>query len=159
MKPAALWPIAVIGALVVTVVANVVLLLAANDPGDRAVVEPDYYRKAVAWDRTMAQEAVNDSLGWSVEAALEATAGGPVVRARVADRGGKPLTGARVSVVGIHNLVAGSPVEGPLRETAPGDYEAALPFRRAGLWELRFLVKHGHESLTAQVQRELADRP
>lgn len=159
MKPAALWPVAVIGALVVTVVANVLLLFAANDPGGRAVVEPDYYRKAVAWDSTMAQEAANDSLGWSVDARLEAAAGESVVRARVADRAGVPIEGARVSVVGIHNVDAGNPVAGALRETTPGDYEAALPFRHAGLWELRFLVQHGHESVTARIRRDLSARP
>ena len=158
MKPAALWPAAVIGALGVTVVANVVLLVASNDPR-HAVVEPDYYRKAVAWDSTMAQAARNDSLGWSADATLESDAAGATLRARIAERGGAPLTGGRVSVVGIHNLDAGAPIAGDLRESAPGVYEATLPFRRAGLWELRLLVNRRSDSFTADLRRELARRP
>ncbi len=158
MKPATLWPIAVIGALVVTVAANMVLLFAANDPR-QAVVEPDYYRKAVAWDSTMAQEARDDSLGWSVQAELAPAAEGALIHARVADRQAAPVSGARVSVVGIHNLDAGNPVAGRLRETAPGEYSASLPFRRAGLWELRFRVEDRSNSFTADLRRELIRTP
>ena len=31
-------------------------------------VEPNYYAKALAWDQTMAQQARNEALGWSVSA-------------------------------------------------------------------------------------------
>lgn len=158
MKPATLWPLAVIGALAVTVVANLGILVAANDSG-HAVVEPDYYRKAVAWDSTMAQEARDDSLGWSVQAEFEPAEGGARLRAHVADRHGAPVSGAHVSVAGIHNLDAGHPIVGALSETAPGEYEALLPFRRTGLWELRFRVENHGGSFTADLRRELTRNP
>ena len=158
MKPAALWPAAVIGALVITVAANVVLLMAAND-SRHAAVEPNYYQKAVAWDSTMAQESRNEALGWSVDATLERMAEETLVRARFADRTAAPLAGARVAVEGIHNLDSGKRVRGELRETAPGVYEAVLPLRRAGLWELRFTVDRRGEHFTAELRRELKRQP
>jgi nitrogen fixation protein FixH len=158
MKPAALWPAAVIGALVVTVAANVVLLMAANDPR-HAVVEPGYYRKAIAWDSTMAQEGRNEALGWTVAANLESTPGGAVLRARLADRAALPLSGARVTVEGIHNLDSGTRVRGELRETSAGRYEATLPLRRRGLWELRFTVNRLGERFTADLRQDLDRRP
>jgi len=158
MKPATLWPAAVIGALVVTVAANIVILVAANDPR-HAVVEPNYYRKAVAWDSTMAQAGRNEALGWSVAANLDATSDGAIVRARLSDHAAAPLTGARVVVEGIHNLDSGGRVRGALRETEAGAYEAALPFRRSGLWELRFTVDRQGEHFTADLRRELNHLP
>jgi hypothetical protein len=69
MNGAKLWPIAVVSVLAVTVAANVVLLVQAGDP-DAAGIEPDYYRRAVAWDSTLAQERRNISLGWQLAAEL-----------------------------------------------------------------------------------------
>ncbi len=158
MKPATLWPAAVIGALVVTVVANVVLLMAAND-SRHAAVEPNYYQKAVAWDSTMAQEGRNEALGWNVDATLERMAEEALVRARFADRTAAPLAGARVVVEGIHNLDSERRIRGELQETAPGVYEAMLPMRRAGLWELRFTVDRRGEHFTAELRRELTRLP
>ncbi len=158
MKPAALWPAAVIGALVVTVVANVVLLMAANDPRHSAV-EPNYYRKAVAWDSTMAQEGRNEALGWRIATTLEATAEGALVRAQLSDRAAVPLSGARVRLEGIHNLDSGRRVLGELRETGPGTYEAVLPLRRSGLWELRVTVDRQGDRFTADLRRDLNHRP
>ncbi len=158
MKPAALWPAAVIGALVVTVAANVVLLMAAND-SRHAAVEPNYYQKAVAWDSTMAQESRNEALGWSADATMERVDDEALVRARFTDRTAAPLVGARVAVEGIHNLDSERRIRGELRETAPGIYEAVLPLRRAGLWELRLTVDRRGEHFTAELRRELNRQP
>lgn len=158
MKPAALWPAAVIGALVVTVAANVVLLMTANDPRHSAV-EPNYYQKAVAWDSTMAQEGRNEALGWSLVATLEEVSEGAIVRAQVSDRAAAPVSGARVQVVGIHNLDSGRRLRGELREIEPGVYQALLPLRRTGLWELRFTVDRQGDHFTADLRRDLNRQP
>lgn len=60
MKPAALWPLAVIGVLAVTVGANVWLIQVAREPNG-AVIEPDYYRRAVAWDSLAARQGRSDA--------------------------------------------------------------------------------------------------
>ncbi|MEZ4456629.1 MAG: FixH family protein [Gemmatimonadales bacterium] len=59
-----------IGVLAITVGANGYMLYEANR--GMAAVEPDYYQKAVDFDSTMAQARRNASLGWRVDAALDA---------------------------------------------------------------------------------------
>ena len=51
--------------LALTVAGNLWVMRIANaDPSFS--VEPDYYRKAVDWDSTMAQRARNEALGWQL---------------------------------------------------------------------------------------------
>jgi hypothetical protein len=70
-------------------------------------VEPDYYRKAVAYDSTLAQERHDAQLGWQ----LTATTGGlDPAGTRSRGAGGsrwRPLAGAVVTSAAIHNLDAG----------------------------------------------------
>ena len=155
MKPAALWPAAVIGALVVTVGANIAILVLAND-SDKAVVEPNYYEKAVAWDSTMAQGRRNESLGWSIRATLAPGGKGARLQATLSDRAGAPLEGAAIRVEAIHNADAARRIEGVLRDAGGGAYEADLPCRHAGLWELRFTAERGGDRFTEDLRRELA---
>lgn len=155
MNSARMWPIAVVAMLAVTVAANVVLLVQAGDR-EAATIEPDYYRKAVEWDSTLAQRARNAALGWTLEAALGASgAEDASLTVRVADRAGAPIAGARVAVEAFHNRVP-LPVRGVLRPVSPGRYAGTLPLRRPGLWELRFEVVRAGERFTATARREAA---
>jgi len=154
MKVASLWPIAIVGVLAITVGANGYLVYKAGDPSVY-VVEPDYYRKAVAWDTTLAQLARDAALGWKLDASLGPVGpAGAVVRMTLADSTGAPIAGARVALEAVNNLDGGHYVHARLTEAAPGTYvaEAALP--RAGLWELRFDVTHGRDRFTADLRRD-----
>jgi nitrogen fixation protein FixH len=132
------WPWLVSAALLFTVGVNVVMFVAASSDLNGSVVEPDYYRKAVEWDRTMARRAASDSLGWRTTARFER---GPadsvllVVAATAADGG--PLTGVRFTATLIHNLDAARPVRVALTERAEGRYVAPAPRSHRGLWEVR----------------------
>jgi nitrogen fixation protein FixH len=153
-----LWPLALALVLALTVVANVAMWIVAADPNGSAV-EPDYYRKALAWDRVQAQQRANAGLGWTVRPrfAFGAGSGSPsVLEATVLDAEGRPLEGARVSVTAIHNALAGSPIVLLLAPEQPGVYAGRADFPRAGLWELRFLVTRGGRSFTADLR---ADAP
>ncbi len=166
MSPARLWPIAIVAVLIVTVAANAVLLYEASDR-EAAAVEPDYYRRALAWDSTLAQERRNASLGWRLAAEL-GTPGpeGTPLLVRLADMRGFPVARAEVTVEAIHNRAATQPVRATLRpveqgaegahgaEGADGAYAAALPLAHRGLWELRFVVRRGGERFTASLRRE-----
>jgi len=160
MRSGKWWPLAIAGVLGVTVAANVFLLYAANDR-NAAVVEPDYYRKAVAWDSTAAQSARSARLGWRVDAAILPLdrAGTGEVHVRVTRPDGAPVAGARVGCTAIHNLDA---AQRPYAETvldADGAGVIVLPLRRAGLWELRFGVTRGAERFTASLRREAGFAP
>ena len=154
MKPAALWPVAVVGVLAVTVGANLWLLVLSREP-NAAVVEPDYYHKAVAWDSTMAERSRSDGLRWTLDATLGAAGrDGGSVTARLADSTGAPLTGARVRLEAVTNLDAAHHVVADLPETAPGLYAGHAGLTRPGLWELRFTATRGGERFLATLRRD-----
>jgi nitrogen fixation protein FixH len=153
VKPAALWPLAVIGVLAVTVGANVWLIQVAREPNG-AVIEPDYYRRAVAWDSLAARQGRSDALGWRADAALSAAGGGMHVRATLVDSLGAPIAGCAVAVVAVHNLAAATPVRVTLAETAPGVYEADAALGRPGMWELRLTATRGADVFLASLRRD-----
>lgn len=137
MKRGWQWPLLVTAALLFTVGVNVVMLFAAGGDPNGTVVEPDYYRKAVEWDRTMARRAASDRLGWVSTAEVGALAAGRRdVRVTLRDRDGAPITDAAVEVTLIHNLDAAVPVHGTLR-AQDGGYAASFEIPRGGQWEVR----------------------
>lgn len=159
MKPAALWPLAVIGVLAVTVGANVWLIQVAREPNG-AVIEPDYYRRAVAWDSLAARRGRSAALGWRADAALSAgTAAATHVRATLADSLGAPVAGCTVALEAVHNLAAATPARVTLAETAPGVYEADAALGRPGMWELRLTATRGADVFLASLRRDAPRGP
>ena len=153
MSGARLWPIAVAVVLALTVAANVALLVTAQGP-DAAVPEPDYYRKAVAHDSTLAQLARDAELGWHADAQLVRERGGVRVEIALSTATGTPIDGAQVHVEGIHNLDPTHPLERTLSPAARGRYAALAPPLHAGLWELRVDVHRAADRFTASVRAE-----
>ena len=146
-----LWPLLLAGLLVLGVGTNLLLLaVAAGDPS--FAVEPDYYRKGVEWDRTLAQGRTNARLGWRL--ACDVRQG--TVQVTLQDRGGAPLRGAALSVEAFHNARAGRIVKGTLVDGGSGTYRARLPILRPGLWELRFRAEQGGSAFTETVTYEVA---
>ena len=153
MKPAMLWPVAIVCVLAITVAANIVLIVAANDPNGSAV-EPDYYRKAVAFDSTMAERSADLKLGWRAEALLgRPSSRGTPLLVRLLDANGAPLDGAVVGVVAVHNLDAGHPVRGAVVGEGAGRYGASLPLAHEGRWELRLSVQRGSQRFSADLHQ------
>jgi hypothetical protein len=159
-----LWPIAIVGVLAVTVVANVAILQVASEP-DHFTMEPEAYAKAVAWDSILEVRAASAALGWHATGRVVAVEGVPA-RARVivtlCDRGGRPVEGALVRVEAIHNRQARR-----LRATLPasagaggaagaaGEYAATLPLSRPGLWELRVDAERAGERFVTSLRADL----
>lgn len=159
MKPGQLWPAAMIAVLALTVIANLAVLSLAHDP-DAAIVEPDAYPRAVAWDSTAARRDASDALGWTAVAAIGALEGaGESARADVqvtiVDRDGRPVDGASVTVEAIHNREIRRP-SAELAARGGGAYAAAMPLPRAGLWELRVQADRGGDHFTTSLR---ADAP
>jgi nitrogen fixation protein FixH len=151
------WPVVIVALLVGSAGANIGFMIVANRDASFAV-EPDYYRKAVEWDRTMAQETRNAELGWKVSARLEPGVGS---RARlvtlVRDRAGAALAGAAVLVEAFPSARAREIASVALEPTADaGVYAGALPSARPGLWELRVRVTRGGEVFTRTLSQDLA---
>ncbi len=153
-KVGALWPVAIVGVLALTVGANIWVMVVARDP-HAAAIEPDYYNKAVAWDSTLAEQHRSEQLGWLVDVVLlDASPSGAVVRVQLRDRTGRALSGARVRVEAIHNLQADARIEAALGELGEGEYSAHMPLPRPGQWELRLDVTQGKDRWVSSVRRE-----
>lgn len=164
------WPTLIVLALLGNVALGVTLMrVAADDP--HFAVEPDYYRKAVAWDSAQALAAATAALGWHAEPVVGAVAGdAPVpVAVQLTDREGRPLEGAAVALEARAVAHAAEPLAAPLAPgAAPGRYEAMLPVARTGLWELRVQVVRGSDLAAFHLRVEaradgpavvVADRP
>jgi nitrogen fixation protein FixH len=151
------WPVGIVGLLVSGAAANIGFMIVANRDASFAV-EPDYYRKAVDWDRTMAQEARNAELGWRVSARLEPIDGGRArLVARVADRDGRPVTDAAVVAEAFPSARARDIASFTLAPAGPdGAYVVTLTRARPGLWELRLRVTRGEQVFTRTLSQDLA---
>lgn len=150
-----LWPWAVAGVLAVTMAGNIwVMRLAGADTS--FAVEPDYYRKAVAWDSTMAQAARNTELDWRLGARLGAPSAGGLATLAVTlhTAAGAPISDAVIRVEATHNADANRILAAELLPAGDGTYHATLPATRRGLWELRLEALRGPERFTVTLRRD-----
>lgn len=164
MKRGWQWPLLISLSLLFTVGVNVVMLFAAKGDPNGTVVEPDYYRKAVEWDRTMARRSASDALGWTASAtvgAYTASAGtdsaadaAREVRIALRDSTGVAIADADVRVTLIHNSEASKRIEGALTAQPNGDYATSLPAPYAGRWEVRVTARRGAERFLATLHAE-----
>ncbi len=144
---AAAWPFAVIAVLALTVGANGFILYEANR--GQAAFEPDYYRKALLWDSTMAQAGRNAALDWRVTATLAPN--GQLV-ATVAAADGTPIGEAKVSVEGFPIAYESGGFTATLAGTDSTGYGATVPVTRVGIHELRFSIERGAERFTTALR-------
>jgi hypothetical protein len=131
------WPIALGVVLALTIAGNVFVYHLATRR-DALAIEPDYYRKAVAWDSTQAVSARSRALGWRLSAALGAPVTGRApFAAALADSTGAPVAGARVRVEVFAVARAEERLDTALAEAAPGRYGLRLPVAGAEWHEVR----------------------
>jgi nitrogen fixation protein FixH len=124
------------------------LYIASSDPS--VVAEPDYYAKAINWEDRQRQERINAELGWRGDVELgPAESGTRRVRLRLETAEGTPVDCRLVRVELFHKARAARAFRGTLARTeTPGVYEASLPLRRSGLWELRLEAWQGEARWT-----------
>lgn len=155
MKRAQLWPIGIVAVLAVTVGANLwVLRVASADPS--FAIEPDYYAQAVRWDSTLAQQARNRTLGWSIRPAfVRDTTGALELSAILVDARGGEILDARVHVTAFAIARSAQRHDIPLSPSGRG-YSGRLDANATpGRWELHFDVRRGAERLTATQRLDL----
>ncbi len=149
------WPLLVVCLLAVPVVAGGYLAyMATHDP--TFAIESDYYRKAVAWDATMAQDQANAKLGW--QAVATAVPAGQALDVAVAlhDRAGAGLTGVQLHVEGFF-LARSLDVQGADAVlAADGRYHATLALAHAGLHEIRLRATRGSDVFTSTFRIDIA---
>lgn len=118
--------------------------IAIDDPG--FALEPNYYEKAVQWDRSLAEARESQALGFRLEpghALWLAADGGIEVELTLRDRQGSLVSGAELSMEAFPNAAARKIQRSKLREVSPGTYRVQLQGGASGLWELRCRVSYG----------------
>lgn len=151
------WPFLLGAGMLGIVGVNTTMLFVANGDRNGSVVEPDYYRKAVAWDSTMALRAASDSLGWHAEVELGVGNGpGALLELRITDAAGAAVSGATVTATLIHNIDAARHVDVVLRDVGGGRYAADAPLAHAGRWEVRVAADLGAARFVATRHADLA---
>ncbi|MBA3853836.1 MAG: hypothetical protein C0503_05435 [Gemmatimonas sp.] len=171
MKRGWQWPVLIGLALAFTVGVNVVMLFASGADPNGTVVEPDYYRKAVEWDRTMARRAASAALGWTATATLGAVANVATddsavppsspptpastrqLRVELRDAAGIAIGDAEVSATLIHNREASTPVTIALAADA-GGYAGTGQLLHAGQWEVRIVARRGSDRYETSLRVE-----
>jgi hypothetical protein len=158
VKPGTLWPWAIGGALVLHVVVSLgVVFFVASDAS--YAVEEDYYQKAINWDQKRAQDRTNEELAWSLAFDVTPpTAPGDqsTLAVRLADLQGEPVAGATIALETFHKARSDDIIRLPLvAGEEDGVYQASVPMRHDGLWELRFTATRGSDTFTFTETRHL----
>jgi len=150
LKDGRWFPIMLVALLLVSVGANVYLIIrATSDPS--FAVEPNYYQKAVDWDQIQEERSRSEALGWKVDVKAKHTE----LRVQLTDRRGEPIDGAVVEVEAFHNARAADRVRGVMLPRGEGVYVMEYPFERPGIWEYRLAAQQRDRRFTHVVQEEL----
>src|SRR5215207_10712207 len=118
---------------------GVLAYVAIDDP--HFALEPNYYDKAVHWDRTQSEARNSAALGLELtltQPLALAADGSLELELRVTDRERVVQSEAVVELEAFPNAYASLVERLTLNETSPGVYRARLSGRTTGLWELRF---------------------
>ena len=133
------WIAFVVGLLVTNAVAMGAMIAQAGDPTPRVL--PDYYKKAVAFDETIAERRASAELGW----VATVTRTGRDAQVVLADAAGAPVAGAAVDVTIRPRSRADRLAAVTLTEAAPGRYAAAFAPGQRGLHEIEVRATRGAE--------------
>jgi nitrogen fixation protein FixH len=159
MKAGIGWPIGIALILGGTVAGNLIMMRVANDDPSMAI-EPDYYKKAVDFDSTMAQERRSNALGWTAVSSMDSIVNGRPTRVhvRLRDASGASVSDATVQVTALFNARANDLQSGSLQRETDSSYSVPLNIRFPGEWEVRVDAVRGseHFKTTSRVNASLA---
>lgn len=142
-----LWPGGIIALLCLHAVGMVVVVfIATRDPS--FAVEPNSYRKAVAWDSSRARLLASDTLGWTATVKAQPAVdllGRRRVTCELKDNQGLPIVAATVRLELFHHARAADRQQVTLTAEDHGVYSALVPMKRTGTWEIRISARRGDE--------------
>ena len=131
-------------------------VIAARDPN--FALEPNYYDKALHWERMQEQAVLNRRLAYRIELvpgiAVDAR-GNATLLVRVADASGRAANEATVRAIAFANAFASERSTLELQRTESGLYSAPLIAPRLGLWEFRVIVTQGADHVTSTLRGDV----
>lgn len=150
-----IWPAIIVSLLLMN--ASIVAVTVCYATSDRSVVtEPDYYAKAIDFDRVIRQRETSTRLGWSALPSLRAARDGRTMELVItlADRSGQPLAGSSVSAIAFPNTGSGQRQALILTAagSASGTYAAPIRIDRSGVWNIRITATHDGETFAREAE-------
>ncbi len=136
------WYVVAAFVLVFAVNGGMVWSALATFPG---VAVTDSFDHSNHYDTVLAAAARQAALGWRITAAEES--GRPVLL--LAERDGRPLTGARVTATARRPLGPDHVTPLAFREASPGRYVTETALAERGQWQLLLAVARGADTLHA----------
>lgn len=150
------WPLMIIGLLALNMTIVVATIVCATSDHSFAV-EPDYYKKAVEWDRTARERDHAAELGWDVGVSLKQPRAGSdrsvicVTISKPSDKGHHEsptlLDGAQVQIEAFPQARSSQRLTGAAVGIGNGEYDFEAPISRTGLWEVRVRINRGPDAL------------
>jgi nitrogen fixation protein FixH len=137
---------------------GVVLYIAHRDPSFS--VEPEHYKKSLAWDITSARQQASLALGWTVTLASDvevSTNGTRKLTCQIQNREGQPVHGAQVTVLAFAHARADRRLQTWLTEQEAGMYVGHPAMMRPGLWEFRIEMRQGAIEFSTIVMHTVKD--
>ena len=131
-------------------------VVATRDP--HFATEPDYYKKAISWDQTQTQAAINQRLGYVVELPSVVTFDTQkhaTLDLTLRDHLGQPVTGARLTADAFANAYSGQLVHATFEEQSAGHYRAKLTVTHPGQWVFAIVGSSEGERFTADLRADL----
>lgn len=139
------WPTIIVALLA----GHVVLMMwavfkATADPN--FVVIPNYYDKAVNWDKEQARRAASEKLGWRAEVVVDAKADAlnrRNVTVNLVDATGAAVSVESIQLDGYHDADPSHPFTLKLTRSAPGVFTTQLPAIHGGFCQFNIEAKLG----------------
>ncbi|MBI1774017.1 MAG: FixH family protein [Proteobacteria bacterium] len=138
-------PWALIGALLVVMGANALLIHFALDSWTGLVTDRAY-DEGLAFNQTLAQAKAEAAQGWNVSVRVLPTEGGAELELTVSDRAGRALTDLDAETTWIRPIGSAARVERALANRGNGHYGGSIPLPSRGQWEIRVSLAHAEGS-------------
>ena len=153
-QPGWWYPWIFVGGMGVVVAVNMTLFYFANSTFSGLVTE-HAYDEGVAYNRTVAEAAAQEALGWRVTSevipapASPGAGGGRDATLSVEVKGpdGTPLSGLQVRALLVRPTQSGHDVRTELAEQGGGHYAAAVHLPFDGLWDVRVMARAGRDEV------------
>lgn len=148
----ALFPVGLLGILIS--VQAVLFSMSRSDPS--FAVEPEYYQKAVDWDKEMQQRATNADLGWQTSVRIVAAGDASELQISLLDKQHVPVVGAAITASAFPNARAAQIQTPTLRERDAGVYAGPVALVFPGEWEIRLKAVKGGDTFTHVARASVA---
>ncbi len=141
------WPMIVIGLLATHVVAMVTVVMVATRDGSFAVT-PNYYEKALNWDKAQEQKRASERLGWKVEITTNDRG---ELEVRLVDREGRGIADAEVQVSFYHHAHANELVKLLMKTDGDGRAVQKVTLRHSGLYQFECTAKANQQTYSTSM--------